>query len=149
MKNDTFVGMPNPFTNIASIEEGSKVMGFPISTPQKLPNGFDSTPYITVLNKNKMLQLTYKNTEDKRILYRVSQKLSSKTMNGDYNKYDVKDNLLLKGISIEAQGTQKGYHTAVWKEGNINKCLLSDVPLSKKDISEFLESNCSRISLHT
>lgn len=134
------VGMPNPFVQVNDIDRARNVSGINAELLKAVPAGFRNTPQITVLGKNQMVQISYSDNIDpsQKLHYRISDKLSSSVMNGDFNKYPVQKNIVINGIEVKVKGDDSGFRTVEWSNHGLNYCILSDIPLTETDIQWML-----------
>ncbi|MBQ3776298.1 MAG: hypothetical protein II847_09290 [Ruminobacter sp.] len=136
---DNFVGLPNPFVQVDSLEDAEKAFGKKIPVLKFIPSMYNPTPDIFMMNETEMVQFIYSSLDSgERIVYRVSEKFSPELLNGDYNKYAINRTLMINGRSILVKGNGDGYKTAEWAQGTLNLCILSDTPLTEEELKNMI-----------
>lgn len=106
------VGLPNPFIDCATIEAAEKIVGFEISTPHILPDGYTQTSIQAV--ENGFVQIIYTNGEDN-IIYR--QGMGNADISGDYNEYTEKNIEERNHMQIILEGDMGNIKKATWQDG--------------------------------
>lgn len=106
------VALPNPFIDCATIEAAEKIVGFEISTPHILPDGYTQTSIQAV--ENGFVQIIYTNGEDN-IIYR--QGMGNADISGDYNEYTEKNIEERNHMQIILEGDMGNIKKATWQDG--------------------------------
>ncbi|MBP3748063.1 MAG: hypothetical protein J6I35_00715 [Ruminobacter sp.] len=135
------VGLPNPFAKVNSIPEAEDAIGRNIPLLRFIPEVYQDSPDIFVMNESEMAQLMYSSADgSERMLYRISEKFSTELLNGDYTKYAINKKIIIRGhaVLVKGNGDGQGYFTAEWSVGGLNLCILSDVPLTEEDLKRMI-----------
>ena len=114
---EDFVGMPNPFTDNATLEEAeeysgfspmaelSQVLGFSVPEVKNIPFEVTSTVYTNGWNEF---------AQDEAVLFRKAR--GTDDISGDYNTYsDVKE-VTVKEVSVTLKGDDGQYKLAIWQQ---------------------------------
>ncbi len=123
-------GLKNPFLYYQSIQDLEKEEGtYPL--PSYMPESY-MLQNISMLHQEgkSFAQLIYRDKEN-RILYRVSKTM--KDLNGDQREY-VKTNEIIDDVRVFCLGTREGVYVMQWQEGDFYCCVMSDVPLSHREM---------------
>ena len=123
--SEDFVGMPNPFTDNATLEEAeeysgfspmaelSQVLGFSVPEVKNIPFEVTSTVYTN--GWNEFAQVEYQGkSQDEAVLFRKAR--GTDDISGDYNTYsDVKE-VTVKEVSVTLKGDDGQYKLAIWQQ---------------------------------
>lgn len=132
---DNGTQIPNPWTEYKSVDEAKKAVNFEAPVPTKVTDGY-KLDYISTLD-GELLQLVYRNAEDKQISYRTAK--GSEDISGDYNVY--KDTKTVKAGDVSVT-LRKGDKTssAIWTNGGMTFALYADGGLSDAEITEVIKN---------
>ena len=132
---DNGTQIPNPWTEYKSVDEAKKAVNFEAPVPTKVTDGY-KLDYISTLD-GELLQLVYRNAEDKQISYRAAK--GSGDISGDYNVY--KDTKTVKADDVSVT-LRKGDKTssAIWTNGGMTFALYADGGLSDAEITEVIKN---------
>lgn len=133
-KEETLVGMPNPFTEYKTIDEAKKTLKFEAKLPSAVPSGY-KLEYVSVMSDD-FLNLTYKNGE-KEITYRTAA--GTEDISGDYNIYEKTEVIEAGGCAVTVKGNGEKYNLAVWNNGD-SYAISSSEGLSKDEIVKIAEN---------
>ncbi len=106
------VALPNPFIVCATIEEAEKIVGFKISTPHILPEGYTQASIQAI--ENGIVQIIYTNGENE-IIYRQGK--GNADISGDFNEYTEKNIEELNHIQVILEGDSGNVKKATWQDG--------------------------------
>lgn len=106
------IGMPSPFSVFSSLEDAEKAIGFKLTLPEKMPEGY-SQKAIEVI-KNDLIQVFYENGE-KEILIRKAK--GSDNISGDYNEYSESKTLTIGSVQVSTKGNDGKVSIATWVDG--------------------------------
>lgn len=137
-EESSVAGLPNPFTKVFSVAEAEAALGRKIPQLGHVPEVYEQTPEIFMMNENEMAQFMYSTSDGSdRMLYRVSVKLPAELLNGDYNQYAINRHVAINNrqVFVKGNGDGSGYYTAEWSVGDMNFCILSSYPLTEKDLA--------------
>lgn len=132
---DNGTQIPNPWTEYKSVDEAKKAVNFEAPVPTKVTDGY-KLDYISTLD-GELLQLVYRNAEDKQISYRTAK--GSGDISGDYNVY--KDTKTVKADDVSVT-LRKGDKTssAIWTNGGMTFAVYADGGLSDAEITEVIKN---------
>lgn len=132
---DNGTQIPNPWTEYKSVDKAKKAVNFEAPVPTKVTDGY-KLDYISTLD-GELLQLVYRNAEDKQISYRTAK--GSEDISGDYNVY--KDTKTVKAGEVSVT-LRKGGKTssAIWTNGGMTFALYADGGLSDAEITEVIKN---------
>jgi hypothetical protein len=106
------VGLPNPFVDCVTLEDAEKIVGFEISTPHNLPEGYTQTSIQAI--ENGFVQITYTHGDDS-ITYRQGK--GNADISGDYNEYTEKNIEERDHKQIILEGDMGNVKKATWQDG--------------------------------
>lgn len=132
---DNGTQIPNPWTEYKSVDEAKKAVNFDAPIPTKVTDGY-KLDYISTLD-GELLQIVYKNAEDKQISYRTAK--GSEDISGDYNVY--KDTKTVKAGEVSVT-LRKGDKTssAIWTNGGMTFAVYADGGLSDAEITDVIKN---------
>ena len=122
---EDFVGMPNPFTDNATLEEAEEYAGFSpmaelsqvlgFSVPEVKNTPFEVTSTVYTNGWNEFAQVEYQGkSQDEAVLFRKAR--GTDDISGDYNTYsDVKE-VTVKEVSVTLKGDDGQYKLAIWQQ---------------------------------
>lgn len=132
------IGLPNPFIDCATIDEAEKIVGFEISTPHILPEGYTQTSIQAI--ENGIVQIIYTNGEDE-IIYRQGK--GNADISGDFNEYTEKNIEELNHIQIILEGDAGYVKKSTWQDGNFTFSITvnnGNVGFKEEVINDMIES---------
>lgn len=119
-----------------TIEEAENAVDFKINNIKVLPDKFNINK-IDVIS-NQIIQIEYSDGKDK-INFRAGKE--SDDISGDYNIYEVENNLTINGESVNLKGHKDGeINLAVWKKDDIAYSISSTTGIKEEKISEMIKS---------
>ena len=107
-----FVGMPNPFTDNATLEEAEKNAGFSIQVPDKISGG-SATAFRNL--GQEMLEVIYYNGEQEVARIRKSQENADNS--GNYVGYSEIKNEKIGDRTVTLKGNNGKIVLAIWNDG--------------------------------
>ena len=123
--SEDFVGMPNPFTDNATLEEAeeyagfspmaelSQVLGFSVPEVKNIPFEVTSTVYTN--GWNEFAQVEYQGkSQDEAVLFRKARRTDD--ISGDYNTYSDVKKVTVKEVSVTLKGDDGQYNQAIWQQ---------------------------------
>lgn len=119
-----------------TIEEAESAVNFKINHIKVLPDKFN-IDQIDVIS-NQIIQIEYSDGKDI-INFRAGKE--SDDISGDYNIYEVENNLTINGKSVNLKGHKDGeINLAVWKIDDIAYSISSTNGIKEEKISEMIKS---------
>lgn len=109
---EDFVGMPNPFTDNATLEEAEKNAGFSIQVPDQI-SGVSAAAFRNL--GQKMLEVIYYNGEQEVARIRKSQENADNS--GNYVGYSEIKNEKVGGLDVSLKGSEGKVVLATWSNG--------------------------------
>lgn len=106
------VGMPNPFTDNATLEEAEKQAGFSIQVPDQI-SGVSAAAFRNL--DQKMLEVIYYNGEQEVARIRKSQENADNS--GNYVGYSEIQNEKVGGMDVSLKGNEGKVVLATWSNG--------------------------------
>jgi len=129
--------MPNPITEVQTIEQAQNILGFKPKLPQALKQNMSEK--LLVINK-KLLSAVYTDENGKKTTYRIS-KLQQGDISGDYNKYSAIKTEFADKTEITLKGTAENqYCLALWNDGEYSYSYNSETPFSAYDFFKVYET---------
>lgn len=106
------IGMPNPFTDNATLEEAEKNAGFSIQVPDKI-GGVSATAFRNL--SQEMLEVIYYNGNQE--VARIRKSLDNKDSSGNYVGYSEIRNEKIGGLDVTLKGNDGKVVLAIWNDG--------------------------------
>lgn len=106
------IGMSNPFTDNATLEEAEKNAGFSIQVPDKI-SGVSAAAFRNL--DQKMLEVIYYNGEQEVARIRKSQENADNS--GNYVGYSEIKNEKVGGMDVSLKGNEGKVALAIWSNG--------------------------------
>lgn len=108
------VGVVNGMETVASAEELSQKLGFPVSDLKNLPFTVEHTEYTN--GWGEFAQIDYEGVDAdgdaQSLCYRKGT--GEEDISGDYNMYEVEETVDVTGTQVTLKGSADGYALAVW-----------------------------------
>jgi hypothetical protein len=130
--------LPNPFTDVETLEEAETLAGFPLTVPDAPADHPDRV--IRVLG-GSMIEVLFVNSanENKESIdagYRIRKAPGSDDISGDYNDYAVERTETVNGASVTLKGAEEGrWSLALWTaDGYAYAVDAQETPLSTADM---------------
>lgn len=129
--------IPNPITEVQTIEQAQQMLGFTPKMPQALrQNGSEK---LLVIDK-KLLSAVYTDKNGKETTYRVS-KLQQGDISGDYNDYAATKTEIADKTEITLKGTAENeYYLASWQDGDYSYSYNTETAFSAFDFFKIYET---------
>ena len=126
------VGMPNPFVDVASLDEAASKAGFTFNAPDSI-DGYDGMTIQVI--ENDLIQVIYGNS-DHNVYLRKSN--FDGDVSGDYNDYpDIKDQTICdRNVRIKSKDGRA--YVATWSEGDYNYSIQSNEGFDMGIITDLL-----------
>ena len=106
------VGMPNPFTDNATLEEAEKNAGFSIQVPDKI-GGVSAAAFRNL--SQEMLEVIYYNGDQE--VARIRKSLDNKDNSGNYVGYAEIQNKKIGDRDVTLKGNDGKVVLAIWNDG--------------------------------
>lgn len=135
-ETENLIGMPNPFTDNATLEEAEKNAGFSIEVPEKI-HEIAATAFRNM--NQELLEVIYYNGEQEVARIRKGNALDD--ISGVYTEYDDIRNEQIDGREVTMKGQDGQYELAVWKDGNYSYAvLLGEAGVSRDEMAALVKS---------
>lgn len=132
---EDFVGMPNPFTDNATLEEAEKNAGFSIQVPDKI-GGVSATAFRNL--GQEMLEVIYYNGEQE--VARIRKSLDNKDNSGNYVGYAEIQNKKIGDRDVTLKGNDGKVVLAIWNDGAYGYSISVDEPgVSLEEMTALVE----------
>ncbi len=128
--NELMVTAP---TEVSSLEELSKTVGFPVEELQNLPFEADEVIYTAYSDG---AEVTWQKGE-KQLTY--SKKTEIGGNNGHFETYDLEETIQINGKKVTLKGDSTGYQIADWDDGSYGYMIYSSVSITKEQMTAMLE----------
>ena len=97
---------------VSSAEELSKTVGFEVSEPGNLP--FEPESVVYTAYWAEMAEIIYTNDEQTAAFRKG---IGSDDVSGDYNSYELTNEISVNGINTTLKGNGETYTLAIWTDG--------------------------------
>ena len=108
----------NGMVEVASKEELSEAVGFPVKSAQSLPFFPQSIYYTSYWGE--MAQIDYANGGSTACF---RQSLVEEDISGDWNEYPAKESFTVNGCAVTLKGEADSYTLAIWQDGTYSYSL--------------------------
>lgn len=108
----------NGMVEVASKEELSEAVGFPVKSAQSLPFFPQSIYYTSYWGE--MAQIDYANGGS---MACFRQSLGEEDNSGDWNEYPAKESFTVNGCAVTLKGEADSYTLAIWQDGTYSYSL--------------------------
>ncbi len=133
------VGVVNGMETVASAEELSQKVGFPVSDLKDLPFTVEHTEYIN--GWGEFAQIDYEGVDAdgdaQSLCYRKGT--GEDDISGDYNVYEIEEAADVTGTQVMLKGSADGYALAVWNEGGYAYAVSVTKKITKDEILRIVE----------
>lgn len=133
------VGVVNGMETVASAEELSKKVGFPVSDLKDLPFTVEHTEYTN--GWGEFAQIDYEGVDAdgdaQSLCYRKGT--GEDDISGDYNVYEIEEAADVTGTQVTLKGSADGYVLAVWNEGGYAYVVSVTKKITKDEILQIVE----------
>ena len=102
----------NDIVEVSSAEELSKTVGFEVSEPGNLP--FEPESVVYTAYWAEMAEIIYTNDEQTAAFRKG---IGSDDVSGDYNSYELTNEISVNGINTTLKGNGETYTLAIWTDG--------------------------------
>lgn len=133
-QNKSNVTIPNPWSEVNTIEEAEKITGFKFSIPETINN--ETISNISVMD-DTLISVDY----GENITIRKSSVLED--ISGDYNQYDSSETQTIQDVDVTIQSNTTTY-SITWNKDNYSYSLYSDnvdKEIVIQAVNEIIESN--------
>lgn len=135
-QEEIMIGMPNPFVDVTSLTEASKIAGFSMNAPDKL-EGYEGTTIQAI--ENDLIQVIYGDL-DHNVYFRKGVITEGNTdISGDYNEYKDVETKTEFGKSITVKGDGDLTHVIIWSEGDYCYAIQSNNGYNYDDVAGLLQ----------
>lgn len=111
-RSEDFVGMPNPFTDNATLEEAEEYAGFSIQVPDQI-SGVSATAFRNL--GQEMLEVIYYNGEQE--VARIRKGHENADNSGNYVGYPEIKNEKIGGLDVSLKEKDGKVVLAIWSDG--------------------------------
>ena len=133
---EDFVGMPNPFTDNATLEEAEEYAGFSIQVPDQI-SGVSATAFRNL--GQEMLEVIYYNGEQE--VARIRKSLGNKDNSGNYVGYVEIQNKKISDRDVTLKGNDGKVVLAIWSDGTYSYSIsLDEQGVSLEEMTALVKS---------
>jgi len=123
--------IPNPYTEVESIEKAEEITGFTLDVPEWTGNRT-----VQVMDEKMIEVIDFNGEEEVRRFRKAS---GTDDISGNYNNYsDVKEEEI-NGNTVTLKGTDGAYELAVWNDGSYSYAV-STVEMSESEFVKIIEA---------
>lgn len=136
-QSEEAVKIPDPFTEVGSLEEAAEITGFSLSVPEAPKDYPDMS--IRVMDDSMIEVVFSRKTESEEAAveaYRIRKAAGTDDISGDYNTYDTATNVETTACSVEMKGNGDTVSVAVWNHDGYTYAMdINEAyPLSAEDV---------------
>lgn len=143
LQEETADQIPNPYTQVSSLEEAAKITGFSVTVPDAPED--HPVRIIRVMNQ-EMIEVIYADrtdgtTEDNGEDYRIRKASGTEDISGDYNDYENTETRTIGDYEVALKGNDGNCSVAVWNYGGCSYAVdAQDSPLSLDAVTEIIRA---------
>ena len=132
------VDLPNPFVEVKTLEEASKIAGFALSVPETYENY--KKQVIQVIEKD-MIEVIYLDEESDFEGLRIRKANGTDDISGDYNEYKNVETIKVRDYEVTEKGDGENIFVAIWTDGTYSYAIGTDrAELNEEDVANLIQS---------
>ena len=133
-QEEQMIGMPNPFADVNSLEEASKIAGFDMSAPNSV-DGYNGMA-IQAIEKD-LIQVIY-GDQGHNVYFRKA--VGIEDVSGDYNQYKDVSTKSLYGKELTVKSEDEKTYVITWTDGQYSYSIQSNDGFDFADVQALLEN---------
>lgn len=126
-------GMENPFIDCTTLKEAESIAGFSLDAPKKI-KGYGKRNISAV--KNSLIQILYGSGKDALCIRKAA---GDSDISGDYNRYEERSSVKVKGRQIMLRGTKGKINVAVWTNREYSYSVCTQSAISRKRMKKIIK----------
>ena len=107
--------IPNPLKECKTLEEATKLAGFPLSVPESIDGYQNRVIEVNPDPENPMIQVLSQNSSSEILIRKAA---GSNDISGDYNQYSETEVTSVDGVSVTVKGNEGKRNLATWTRGD-------------------------------
>ena len=129
--------IPNPFVEVKTLEEASKIAGFTLSVPTSYD---DYKKQVIQAIEDDMIEVIYFNDTDNEGL-RIRKAKGTDDISGDYNEYKDVETVKVGDFEIIEKGSEGNISVAIWNDGTYSYAInVAEASLTKDTIANLVSN---------
>ena len=132
------VGVPNPFVEVKTLEEASKIAGFTLEVPETYE---DYKKQVIQAIENDMIEVIYYDENSEHEGLRIRKAKGTDDISGDYNEYKDVETVKVGDFEVTEKGSEGNISVAIWNDGTYSYAINVAEASLTKDIIANLISN--------
>ena len=137
-KQDKPIGMPNPFVEVKTLDEASKIAGFSLEAPSEYADY--KTTLIEAI-EDDMIEIIYFDAEKTHEGLRIRKAVGTDDISGDYNEYKEENVVKVGELEVTEKGNDGNISVASWTDGTHSYSInVDEALLNADDIAKLVET---------
>lgn len=108
------VGIPNPFVEVKTLDEASKIAGFTLEVPATYE---DYKKQVIQAIENDMVEVIYFDEDSEHEGLRIRKAKGTDDISGDYNEYKNVETVKIGDYEVTEKGSEGDISVAIWTDG--------------------------------
>ena len=130
--------IPNPFVEVKTLEEASKIAGFTLEVPETYE---DYKKQVIQAIENDMIEVIYYDENSEHEGLRIRKAKGTDDISGDYNEYKDVETVKVGDFEVTEKGSEGNISVAIWNDGTYSYAINVAEASLTKDIIANLISN--------
>ena len=132
------IGMPNPFVEVKTLDEASKIAGFTLEVPESYE---EYKERVIQAIENDMIEVIYLDEESGFEGLRIRKAKGTDDISGDYNEYKNIETVKVGDYEVTEKSDGGNIFVATWTDGTYSYAIDIDrAELSKEDIENLISN---------
>ena len=130
--------IPNPFVEVKTLEEASKIAGFTLEVPETYE---DYKKQVIQAIENDMIEVIYYDENSEHEGLRIRKAKGTDDISGDYNEYKDVETVKVGDFEIIEKGSEGNISVATWNNGTYSYAIdVAEASLTKDTIANLVSN---------
>ena len=130
--------IPNPFVEVKTLEEASKIAGFTLEVPETYE---DYKKQVIQAIENDMIEVIYYDENSEHEGLRVRKAKGTDDISGDYNEYKDVETVKVGDFEVTEKGSEGNISVAIWNNGTYSYAInVAEASLTKDTIANLISN---------
>ena len=130
--------IPNPFVEVKTLEEASKIAGFTLEVPETYE---DYKKQVIQAIENDMIEVIYYDENSEHEGLRIRKAKGTDDISGDYNEYKDVETVKVGDFEIIEKGSEGNISVATWNDGTYSYAIdVAEASLTKDTIANLVSN---------
>ena len=130
--------IPNPFVEVKTLEEASKIAGFTLEVPETYE---DYKKQVIQAIENDMIEVIYYDENSEHEGLRIRKAKGTDDISGDYNEYKDVETVKVGDFEVTEKGSEGNISVAIWNDGTYSYAInVAEASLTKDTIANLISN---------